>query len=85
MCSACSLIVLYICLKFHENTERTQVYSRIGYFQYLLCSKGHNSRSWLTRVPVFCVLHVVLWCFSFVTNFIISRTVFNYTVDISTW
>ena len=28
-----SLIVLYICVKFYENTEWTQVHSRNGYFQ----------------------------------------------------
>ena len=29
------------------------VHSRNGYFQYLLCSKGRNSKSRLTRVTVF--------------------------------
>ena len=45
------LMLLYIYVKFHQNiwnsfqlTERTQVYSRNGYFQYLLCLKGHNSK-----------------------------------------
>ena len=33
MCSASRLIVLYICVKFCENTELTPVHSRNGYFQ----------------------------------------------------
>ena len=32
MCSACRLIVLCMCVKFHENIERTLVHSRNGYF-----------------------------------------------------
>ena len=41
MCSALCLIVLYICVKFHENMDgirvmdRTRVHDRNGYFQYL--------------------------------------------------
>ena len=42
MCSACCLMVLYICVKFRENItngirvmERTLVHGRNGYFQYL--------------------------------------------------
>ena len=38
MCSASCLIMLYI---------------RNGCVQYLLCSKGHNSKSRFTRVKVF--------------------------------
>ena len=57
MCSASHLIVLYICVKFHEYIEWTQVHSRNGYFQYLLCSKDCNSKSRLTRYFfVFCML-----------------------------
>ena len=57
MCFASRLIVLYMCVKFRENIEQTQVHSRNGYFQYL-CSKGCNSKSRLTRVMdfVFCLL-----------------------------
>ena len=60
MCSASPLIVLYICVKFHENisngfqlVEWTRVYGRNGYVQ---CSKGNNSKSRQTRVTihVFC-------------------------------
>ena len=47
-CSACCLIVLNICVKFHENilngfevTERTRVCGKIAIFQ---CSKGNNSK-----------------------------------------
>ena len=56
MCSARCLIMLYICVKFHENisndlhlTERTQVHGRNGYAQ---CSKGNNCKSRQTRVTV---------------------------------
>ena len=37
MFSASRLIVIYICVKFHENIEWTRVHSKNGYFQYLLC------------------------------------------------
>ena len=58
MCSAHRLKVLYICVNFHENIERTGVHSRNGYFHYLQCLKGRNSKSRLTRVTffVFCML-----------------------------
>ena len=57
MCSASHLIVLYICVKFHEYIEWTQVHSRNGYFQYLLCSKDCNSKSRLTSYFfLFCML-----------------------------
>ena len=65
LCSAPRLMMLYICVKFHQNiwnglqlTEQTRVHSRNGYFQYL-CSKGCNSKSRLTRVTVFvlCMLY----------------------------
>ena len=61
MCSVCRFIVLYICVKFHENisngfqlTEQTQVHGRNGYVQ---CSKGNNSKSRQSRVMVhvFCM------------------------------
>ena len=54
-------MVVYICKKFHNNilngfqlTEWIRVHSRNGYFQYLLCSKGHNSKSRLSRVMLLC-------------------------------
>ena len=57
-------MVLYICEKFHQNiwngfqlTQRTRVHSRNGYFQYLLCSKGRNSKSRLTSVTFLCSTH----------------------------
>ena len=56
----CCLKVLYICEKFHnisngfQLTEWTRVHSRNGYFQYLLCSKGCNSKSRLSRVCFLC-------------------------------
>ena len=62
MCSAHSLIVLYICVKFCENisngfqhTEPTWLHGRNGYAQ---CSKGNNTKSKQTRVRihVFCTL-----------------------------
>ena len=41
-----------------QLTERTLVHGRNGYFQYLQCSKGSNSKGRLTRVMVlvFCML-----------------------------
>ena len=49
MCSARCLIMLYICMKFLENTtngvrvmERTRAHCRNGYVQ---CSKANNSVS----------------------------------------
>ena len=58
-------MMVYICVKFHQNIwngfqlkEWSQVHSTNGYFQYLLCSKGCNSKSRLARdtVFVFCML-----------------------------
>ena len=52
-------MMLYICVKFRQNiwnsfqlTEQIRVHSRNSYFQYLLCSKSHKSKSRLTRVTV---------------------------------
>ena len=59
ICSACSILVFYICMKCCENIkngirvmERTRVYGKLGYVQ---CSKDNNSKSRQTRVMV----HVV--------------------------
>ena len=57
MCSANRLIVLYICVKFRENTEQTRIHSRNGYFQISIMFKGPHSNSGLTTL--FFVLHVV--------------------------
>ena len=70
MCSACCLLVLYICVKFRENItngirvlERTRARGRKGYVQ---CSKGNNFVSRQTRVTVyvFCTLSydALHWC-----------------------
>ena len=52
LCSACHLMMLYICIKFHENIlngfqvmERTQIY-------HCRISKGNNSKTVWTRVTV---------------------------------
>ena len=76
-------MMFYICVKFHQNIwkvfqliELTRVHSRSGYFQNLLCSKGRNSKSRLTRVTVF-VFCRLSWCFTLARSFIkISGTVF---------
>ena len=71
MCSASCLIVLYICVKFCENIEQTPAHSRNGYFQYLLCSKGCNSKSRLIRVTVLwsaCYLMMLYICKKFHNN-----------------
>ena len=60
LCFALCLLVLNICVKFHENisvlmsTEWTRVCGRNGNFQ---CSKGNNSKSMQSRVtvPVLCM------------------------------
>ena len=56
LCFAQCIMVIYICIKFHENisnsfqvTEWTQIYYRNLYFQG---SKGQSSKSRLTRVTV---------------------------------
>ena len=56
LCFAYCIMMIYICIKFQENisnsfqvTEWTQIYNRNHYFQ---SSKGHNSKSRLTRVMV---------------------------------
>ena len=62
--SACRLMLVNICMKFHEDTlngfkvtERMQFCLRNGYLQR---SKGHNSKSINTRVMflVFCTSNV---------------------------
>ena len=65
MISASHLIVLYICVKFHENIELTQVHSRnvFFFFQYLLCH-----------------IHVVLYiCVKFCENISDSIRVMKWT------
>ena len=61
LCSTRQLLMLNICVNFHENilngfevTDRTQVYGKkIAIFQ---CSKGNNTERMQSRVtvPVFC-------------------------------
>ena len=72
MSSASCLIVLYICVKFRENIEQTQLHSRNGSFQYLLCLKDCNSKSRLTRVMIFlysaCGLMMLYICEKFHNN-----------------
>ena len=54
VCSACCLMVLYICVKFHENI--TNGFSVMewthGRNDYAQCSKGNNSKSRQTRVTI---------------------------------
>ena len=63
LCFVHRIMVIYSCIKFQENisnsfqvTERTPIYYRSHYFQ---SSKGHKSKSRLTRVMVF------MFCTSF--------------------
>ena len=56
LCSAHHIMVIYICIKFQENISNSfQVTEQTHYFQ---CSKGHNSKSMLSRIRVvlFCTL-----------------------------
>ena len=64
MCSACRLMVLNVCVKFHENIlsgfkvmERTPK---------LLTHKGQFLKKKETKSYCSCVLHVILWCLMFV-------------------
>ena len=66
LCSARCLIVLNICVKFHENilngfevTERTRVCGKIAIFQ---CSKGNNSKRMQSTVtvPALCICLILL-------------------------
>ena len=70
ICSACCMMVLYICMKLRENItngirvmERTRVHGRNGWFQY---SKGNNSKSRKSKpmAHVFCTLSdgALHWC-----------------------
>ena len=91
MCSAPRLIKLYICVKFHQNiwngfqlTERTQVHRRKKrLFSISTMFKGLQLHKQVNQRYVFCALHVVSWCLSFVRSFIkisgikISGTVFK--------
>ena len=92
MCSALCCMVLYIWVKFRENMnsiramERTRVHGRNGYFQYLYCSKGCNSKYMLTRVMflMFCksthgALHLCEISWKYLKQFS------TYTEDRSIW
>ena len=74
MCSAYSLLVLYICVKFHEM-YRADEYTE-WLFSISTMFKRPLSKNRLTRNS-FCVLHIVSWYFTFVRNFIIIPQVFN--------
>ena len=50
MHSACCLMVFNICVKFHENMLNG--FKVMGQTRKLLTHKGHNSKSWKTRVTV---------------------------------
>ena len=55
LCSACHIMVIYICINFQENISNSfqlqsgHIYHRNHYFQ---CSKGHISKSMLGRSTV---------------------------------
>ena len=80
-------------MKFYQNiwngfqlTELTRVHGRNGYFQYLLRSKGGNSKSRLTRakILVFCTsslgaLHIWEISWKYLKRFS------TYRADTSTW
>ena len=69
-----------------QLTEWTRGHSRNGYFQYLLCSKGCNWKSRLTRVTfyVFCTLsHGALHLWEVSSKYL--EWFSTYRVDTSTW
>ena len=86
-------MLLYICVRFHENisngfqlSERILVHGRNGYFQYLLCSKGCNSIGRLTTamVLVFCTLsHDALPLCEISRKYL--KWFSTYRADMSTW
>ena len=57
MCSACCLIVIYICVKFRENIEWTRVHTR-WLFSIATMFKGLQLQKQVIRVMVFvfCIL-----------------------------
>ena len=68
MCSAPGLMMLYIGVMFYKNiwngfqlTELTRVSGRDGYFQYLLRSKGGNSKSRLTLSSAHPLMVLYIW------------------------
>ena len=73
MYSAPQLMMLYICVKFHQNiwngfqlTERTRVHSRNGYFQYLLRFTGPQLQKQVNQSYVFlcsacCFMELFIW------------------------
>ena len=89
MCSVLCLMVLYICVKFHENItngirvkERTLVHGKNSLFQYLYCSKGCNSKSRLTELWFLCsACHLMMLyiCERFHENILISTRVMERT------
>ena len=65
MCSACRLMVLNVCVKFHENLLR-------GFKIMERTRKIVNTQRAITQkvekpeLRCSCVLHVVSWCLTFV-------------------
>ena len=73
LCSACCLMVLYICEKFHKNilngfqlTERTQVHGRNGYVQSIITPKAGKPE--LRFMCSACRLIVLYICVKFCEN-----------------
>ena len=63
MCSACRLIVFNVCVKFHENiSSGFKVMERT---LKLLTHKGQLLQKEKNQSYGSCVLHVVLWCLTF--------------------
>ena len=76
-------ILLYICIKFHDNISNAfwvTEWPRFCDRQTALfsISKGHNSEKYAIQSYGSCALHVVSCCFTFVWSFMkISQTVFE--------
>ena len=67
MCSAHRLMVLNVCVKFHENmSSGFKVMERTR--KNCLHTKGNNSKSRKSSYSS-CVLHVASWCLTFVVKF----------------
>ena len=64
MCSVCLLMVLNICVKFHENMSSG--FKVIQHTRKLLTHKGQLLKKKETQSVFLCILHVVLCGLKFV-------------------
>ena len=90
LCSAHHIMVIYICIKFQENisnsfqvTEQTHILQKWHYFQR---SKGHNTRSRLSRIRAlmfWTLSHDALHLCEVLSKYL--KQFPTYRADMSTW